>query len=107
VRKPLRRSELADQDLREATEYLIANAGEPVALRFLDAIDETFVLPEDQPEIGRIYVPENPELHDIRAWQVQRFDRYLVFYRILEHFLRVERVLHGSRNTWALLMPEQ
>ena len=104
----LLRTERADRDLHEATVYLLEEAGEAVALRFLDLVEETFALIEEQPEIGRVYLAENPRLSDVRAWRVHRFDRYLVFYRILEEedALRVERVLHGSRNLWKLLSLE-
>jgi toxin ParE1/3/4 len=107
VRKPLLRTERADQDLREATLYLLEEAGQDVALRFLSAVDETFALLEEQPGIGRGYVPENPELQDFRSWRVHRFERYLVFYRELEDTVRVERILHGSRNIWSVLGLEE
>ena len=105
MRRRLLRTGRADRDLHEATAYLLQEAGEAVALRFLDSVEETFALLEEQPEIGRVYVPDNPRLSEMRAWHVHRFDRYLVFYRILddEDALRVERVLHGSRDLWKVL----
>lgn len=103
MRRGLLRTERADRDLEQTVVYLLEEAGEDAALRFVDAVDETFALLEEQPDIGRVYLPQDPRLQDVRTWRVHRFDRYLVFYRVLEDVVRVERVLHGSRNLWAVL----
>ena len=99
----LKRSERSDQDLREIVEHLVSEASASVALRFIDALEESYALLQSQPEIGRVYVPAHADLSSVRAWRVHRFERYLVFYEIHDDAIRVARVLHGSRDIWALL----
>jgi toxin ParE1/3/4 len=101
--KRLVRSERSDDDVREVVQYLLREASASVALRFIDALEESYLLLESQPEIGRLYAPENSELRGIRSWRVHRFEHYLVFYQVLEDVVRIARVLHGSRDLWAVL----
>lgn len=100
---PQIRSERSDQDLREIVAYLAREASASVALRFIDALEESYRLLQSQPEIGRLYAPEHPELSAVRAWRVHRFERYLVFYEVRDETIRIARVLDGSRDIWALL----
>lgn len=101
--KRLVRSERSDDDVREVVEYLLREASASVALRFIEALEESYQLLQSQPEIGRLYAPENSELQGIRSWRVHRFEHYLVFYQVLEDVVRIARVLHGSRDLWAVL----
>ncbi len=101
--KRLVRSERSDDDVREVVEYLLREASASIAVRFIDALEESYLLLQSQPEIGRLYVPENSELQGIRSWRVHHFEHYLVFYQVLEDVVRIARVLHGSRNLWAVL----
>jgi toxin ParE1/3/4 len=98
--KRLVRSERSDDDVREVVQHLLREASASAALRFLDALEESYLLLQSQPEIGRLYAPENSELRGIRSWRVHRFERYLVFYQLLEDAVRIARVLHGSRDIW-------
>lgn len=103
--KGLVRSERSDEDVREVVEHLLREASASVALRFIDALEESYQLLQSQPEIGRLYAPENSELQGIRSWRVHRFEHYLVFYQVLEGVavVRIARVLHGSRDLWNAL----
>ena len=101
--KRLVRSERSDDDVREVVQYLLREASASVALRFTDALEESYLLLQSQPEIGRLYAPENPELQGIRSWHVHRFERYLIFYQVLDDAVRIARVLHGSRDIWTVL----
>ncbi len=101
--KRLVRSERSDEDVREVVEHLVREASVSVALRFIDALEESYLLLQTQPEIGRLYAPESPGLQGIRSWRVHRFEHYLVFYQVLEDVVRIARVLHGSRDLWAVL----
>ena len=98
-----RLSLFAERDLEEAVGYLRGDqASEEVALRFVAASRETFELIARHPEIGREYRPEDERLAGMRAFRVHLFDRYLVFYRVQRDAVFVERVLHGSRDLWAI-----
>jgi len=101
--KRLVRSERSDDDVREIVQYLVREASASVALRFIDALGESYRRLQSQPEIGRLHVPDDFELRGIRSWRVHRFERYLVFYQVLEDAVRIARVLHGSRDILAAL----
>ncbi len=93
--------------MAEAVSYLAEQASQEVALRFVEELEGTFALLSSEPEVGSIYRPNNPELGGVRAWRVHRFERYLIFYRVLDEALEIERVLHGSRDIWSLLGLEE
>ena len=101
--KRLVRSERSEDDVREVVRYLLREGSASVALRFIDALEESYLLLQSQPEIGRPYAPENSELQGIRSWRVHRFEHYLVFYQVLDDVVRIARVLHGSRDLWTVL----
>lgn len=107
TRLPVVRTNQASRDVESVVVYLAEEAGVEVALRFVDALETSYALLSEQPEIGRLYVPENVELGEIRAWRVHHFENYLVFYRVLEESLEIARVLHGSRDIWTLLGIEE
>jgi toxin ParE1/3/4 len=96
-------SPLGERDLEEATVHLRDHAGADVALRFVSAAAETFALLARHPEIGREYAPRDDRLAGMRAFRIHRFEQHLVFYRVEADAIRIERVLHGSRDLWALL----
>jgi plasmid stabilization system protein ParE len=39
----------------------------------------------------------------MRAFRIHRFEQHLVFNRVEADAIRIERVLHGSMDLWALL----
>ena len=83
--------------------HLLQEAGGSVARRFLAGLEETYALVLAHPEAGRLYIPEHPELSELRVFRVRRFEHYLVFYESSDEVVRVVRVLHGSRDLWAVL----
>jgi toxin ParE1/3/4 len=69
-----------------------------VALRFLDAFDETVAKLAPMPGTGAPYESPHPRLQNVRTWPVAGFQKYLIFYRPIEGGIEVLRVLHGARD---------
>jgi toxin ParE1/3/4 len=103
VNRRLLRTPRADRDVAEALAYLLREAGESPARRFLAGLEETYDLVLARPEVGRLYISEAPSLSELRVFRVRRFERYLVFYELSDEVVRVVRVLHGSRDLWTIL----
>lgn len=95
----------ANQDLEKHFEYIAAQDMD-AALRFFDAVRETFSQLAKNPNIGRVYEIPNPRLQGLRKWQVKRFDKYLVFYQHSESILEVIRLIHGSRDIPSIFAEE-
>jgi toxin ParE1/3/4 len=103
VSRRLLRTPRADRDVEEALAYLLREAGQSPARRFLAGLEETYDLVLAHPEAGRLYSSDHPALSELRVFRVRRFDRYLVFYESSDEVVRVIRVLHGSRDLWTIL----
>ena len=50
------------------------------------------------PELGQRQEFGRNELAELRVWQVQGFENFLVFYRPVERGIEVLRVLHAARD---------
>ncbi len=94
----------ADSDIDEATDHYLSEAGITVATRFQDAIEQTWSVIREQPELGAAPEWLSSRLLGCRKWQVAKpFQIYQVFYCVSDDFLDVVRVLHGSRDIEAEL----
>ena len=54
------------------------------------------------PELGSTQQCLTRSLSDLRVWQVQGFNNYLIFYRPIERGVEVVRVLHAARDVNAV-----
>lgn len=95
--KPVIRRSRADQDLLEAVEYYLQEAGERVALRFIDAVEKAFRHIARHPASGSPRYSLELGLPGIRSWPVERFN-HLFFYVEHDDHIDVSRVLHGQRD---------
>ena len=68
------------------------------ALRFLDAIEKTCELLLTFPEMGALVETDEPDLEGFRHFLVSGYDKYVIVYRIRAGKIRIERVVHGSRD---------
>jgi toxin ParE1/3/4 len=93
----------ADRDIDEQFVYLALEAGEQLALRFLESTQTCFERLLEMPELGAIRTFENPELEGLRMFPVAHFEAHLVFYRPTSRGIEVVRVLHGARDLKRLL----
>ena len=98
----------ASHDEDEISLYLAQNAGEATALRFLDAVRDTYQQLTTMPGMGtRVTGLRGSRLQDLRRWQIRGFTMYLVFHRADSEFVQIVRVLHGSRDIMAILEDEE
>jgi len=100
--KPVVRRASADQDLLEAVEYYLQDAGDEVALRFVDAVEKAFRHIARHPASGSPRYALELELPGVRCWPVKHFP-YLIFYVEREDHIDVWRLLHGQQDIPAWL----
>lgn len=89
-------------DFWKIVEFL---AGESVsaAERFIKAVRESYEFLADWPEAGGRIDTGDPELADVRLWQVQGFRSYWIVYRSAADKVEILRITHASRDLDALL----
>lgn len=102
--KPLVRHERADRDIEEVVEYYLQHAPE-VALKFIDALEQTYRQIQQRPTIGSPRYAYDLDLPGLRFRPCKR-SPYLVFYVESAHQIDIWRVLHGSRDIPAWLQGE-
>lgn len=92
-----RLSPLAEQDLDDLWLYVAGEASEETANKLVDAIVERFPMLAKHPKAGRL----RPDLaRDLRCFPVEK---HIVYYREDQSFVKIVRVLHGSRDQAAAL----
>ena len=91
-------SPAADRDLDSIADHLAENAGLEVALRFLEAADETFAILATQPEMGWKSPLKAVDLTSVRTFRVKGFEEILIFFRPANPGIEVLRVLHGAQD---------
>jgi toxin ParE1/3/4 len=94
---PVRLRALAAADLEDAAGYYRAQAGQQIALEFVEAVERAFRTIGRKPHIGTPWYGFEVSIPDLRAWPVARFP-YLVFYVETGSVIDVWRVLHTSRD---------
>jgi len=92
----IRRSPLAEQDLRDIWRYIAADNPD-AADRLLHKIESKLEQYADRPAMG---APRDSLAPGLRSFPV---GRYLVFYRITPDGIDVARILHGARDLKPLL----
>jgi toxin ParE1/3/4 len=102
--KPLVLREAARQDVEAAVDFYAAEAGEAVALGFVDALERAFRLIRRHPAAGSPRHGLELDLPGLRARGLRRFP-YLVFYVDRPDQVDVWRVLHAQRDLPAWLQP--
>jgi toxin ParE1/3/4 len=89
-------------DLVEHAEYL-SNDSLDTALRFLAAVESTFIFVAKNPEIGALCKFKSPQSKHVRFWPIKGFEKHLLFYQSVSDGIEVARVLHGARDLEAIL----
>ena len=92
----------AHVDLFEIASF-ISQDSESVAIRFLEAAEETFTLLADSPFVGRVVNTSPSSQTEIRVFRVRDFPHILVLYRVNGRQPHISRVVHGARDIEALL----
>lgn len=91
----IQRSSAALMDLTGHILYLRREAGDTIALRFVNAVESGLKRLEEFPYLGRKRQFRQPEL---RSWPVPGFGNWLLFYRPIPGGIALIRVLHGSMD---------
>ena len=92
----------AARDLAEQADYL-AERSLDVAVRFSQAVAQTFRQLASMPEMGSPRPLRNPILAGLRRWRIPGFESHLIFYRPIHDGIEVIRVLHASRDIESIL----
>lgn len=95
--KPVVLRERARRDIDEAIERYLSEAGLAVALRFIDALEDTLRQIGERPASGSPRHAHELEIPGLRFRSVGRFP-HLVFYVERDADIDVWRVLHGARD---------
>jgi toxin ParE1/3/4 len=95
----LHRAEKFNADFDQQYNWYLEQAGEELAERFLNAVENTLRSLLAQPDLGRRRKFRHPALTGIHSFQVKSpFQNILVFYRHTATELSVERLMHGARD---------
>jgi toxin ParE1/3/4 len=94
--------ERAAQDVEQAVDYLLREAGETVAAGFVDRLEACLRAIGGQPAIGSLRYAHELDLPDVRALPLQRYP-YLVLYVEQEDRIDVWRILHAQTDIPAWL----
>ena len=89
--------EAAQRDIDQAIAHYAAEAGEPVALAFIDALERAFRRIAQHPAVGWPRYAFELRLEGLRAWPLRRYP-YLVFYVVGDEAVDVWRILHTRRD---------
>lgn len=104
--KPVVPRERARQDVEEAIDHDVREAGEQVAVRFVDGLEQAFAAIGRHPASGSPRHAHDLNLPGLRSRFVKRFP-YLVFYIEREDHIDVWRVLHAMRDIPAWMQAPQ
>jgi toxin ParE1/3/4 len=93
--------ELVRRDLEEAVDYYVREAGEQIALDFIDAVQQAYVDLASHPTAGSPQYAHDLNLPGLRCCRLKRFP-YLIFYLELDDQIDIWRMLHSHRDiaTW-------
>lgn len=95
--KPVIPREQANRDVGEAIAYYLSEAGEAVALGFIDALEKAYGHIGRHPATGSPRYAHELNLPGLRAWPLTGYP-HLVFYVEHSDHIDVWRVLHGKRD---------
>lgn len=97
MRRAVRQSEFFLGDLDGQYRWYEVEAGEEIALRYLQAVDRAVEELAERPDLGRVRQFAHPELVGLRSCPVARpFHRHLIFYRHDATSVDLVRVMHGA-----------
>ena len=87
----------AIRDVEEAIDYYLTEAGETVALGFIDALEQAYRHIARHPATGSLRYAHELDLPGLRSWPLTRYP-YAIFFVERDDHLDVWRILHGNRD---------
>jgi toxin ParE1/3/4 len=96
-------SHQALEGTREIYNYIAEN-NVPAADAFAAALTIATDRLSERPEIGSPRYSDHPDLQGMRYFPLERYENYLLFYRIVEteNVVEIVRIVHGARDLPAL-----
>ena len=91
------------QDLVRIIAFFLDANEERVAERFVDVFQETMTFIADFPELGASWESDEKRLKNVRAKPIPGFEKYLIFYRVLQGTAYILRIFHGHQDIDNLL----
>jgi len=88
---------LAAQDSESIANYIAKNSLE-TALRFLENTESTLQELAGDPERGKPFLSDEPQLADLKYERVKGFPNHFIFYVQHAAAIEVVRIMHGARN---------
>jgi toxin ParE1/3/4 len=95
--KPVIPRELAGRDAEDAVDYYLQEAGNQVALGFIESLQKTYDFIGRHPQTGLPRYDHELNLPGLRMWSLKRYP-YLVFYVEQDDHIDVWRVLNSYRD---------
>lgn len=89
----------AEADVDAHAGFIAENIGVERALHFDDMVFESLERLREMPFIGSERTYSNPLLAGLRLWFVKDFEKYLIFYRVIDDAVQIVRILHSSQDT--------
>lgn len=102
-RKPVVPRTAANHDVDLAVSWYLQEGGEPLALRFIDALERAYGNVSRNPATGSTRYAHALDLPELRTWPVDGFP-HLVFYVERDDHVDVWRVLHAERDIPARIL---
>jgi len=96
-RKPSSWQAVALRDAEQIVDWYIAEAGDAVAARFMDALNETIASISEFPGLGSRRYAEQLGFDNLRFREIADFP-YLIFYLDHESHVMIWRMLHRDRD---------
>jgi toxin ParE1/3/4 len=98
------KTQRATADLRELRDYFRRKAGLEVAVKFIDHAETAFNQLAKMPGLGAKLGFKERRFADIRRWQIDGFDRLVIYYRETANGIQVVRVRDGGQ-AFATMFP--
>lgn len=95
----------ADEDIDRHFNHIVSESLD-AAVKFYDAMFQTFDELLSMPLMGRESEYRSPKLSDMRQWRVKGFTKYLIFYRPLSDGIEIIRILHGASDLESSFLEE-
>ena len=97
------RSDDSIRDVENIAGYYVDQKTPATALKFARAVTRTLDLLAAFPEIGTPWESKAARLQGMRFQNVHSFRNYLIFYRMTDPGLYVERIVDGRRDVEQIL----
>ena len=89
--------QLAQEDVEQAVDHYLTEAGQDIALNFVDVLEKAFQHIADNPASGSPQWGHDLNLPGLRSCRLKQFP-YIVFYLERGDHIDVWRVLHAQRD---------